>query len=138
MSRTRAATSGRSRLERLSVPARARHRSWHGRRCADRGLGSRYQSLADARSAERGDNSAPASQSTAPRAPPADDGQAKFVSQILRSTEVVWGHTFQEMGRTYEDPKLVLFRDSYPTACGLGQQAARPFYCPNDRNVSST
>jgi predicted metalloprotease len=81
------------------------------------------------------DSSAPASQSAAPQAPPTDDTQAKFVSQILRSTEIVWGHYFQEMGRAYEDPKLVLFRDSYPTACGLGQQAAGPFYCPNDRNV---
>ena len=81
------------------------------------------------------DSSAPAIQSAAPQAPPADDAQAKFVSQILRSTEVVWGHYFQQMGRTYERPKLFLFRDSYPTACGLGQQAAGPFYCPNDRNV---
>ncbi len=65
----------------------------------------------------------------------ADDPQAKFVSQILRSTEVVWTDTFQQMGRTYENPKLRLFRDSYPTACGQGQAAAGPFYCPNDRIV---
>jgi uncharacterized protein len=69
------------------------------------------------------------------QAPPADDAQAKFVSQILRSTEVVWGHVFEEMGRTYEEPRLVLFRDAYPTACGLGQAAMGPFYCPNDRQV---
>ena len=68
-------------------------------------------------------------------APPADDAQAKFVSQILRSTEVVWAHTFEQMGRSYEDPKLVLFRDSYPTACGMGDAAAGPFYCPRDHRV---
>src|SRR5581483_9949105 len=51
--------------------------------------------------------------SSAPaQAPPADDPQAKFVSQILRSTEVVWGDAFQRMGRQYEDPKLLLYRDS--------------------------
>jgi predicted metalloprotease len=68
-------------------------------------------------------------------APPANDAQAKFVSQVLRSTEVVWTHAFQQMGRTYEEPKLILFRDAYPTACGTGEAAAGPFYCPNDRHV---
>ncbi len=65
----------------------------------------------------------------------AEDPQVKFVSQILRSTEVVWTDTFRQMGRNYENPKLRLFRDSYPTACGAGQAAAGPFYCPNDRIV---
>jgi predicted metalloprotease len=65
----------------------------------------------------------------------AEDPQVKFVSQILRSTEVVWTDTFKQMGRTYENPKLRLFRDSYPTACGQGEAAAGPFYCPNDRIV---
>jgi uncharacterized protein len=64
-----------------------------------------------------------------------EDPQVKFVSQILRSTEVVWTDTFRQMGRNYENPKLRLFRDSYPTACGDGQAAAGPFYCPNDRIV---
>jgi predicted metalloprotease len=64
-----------------------------------------------------------------------EDPQIKFVSQILRSTEVVWTDAFQQMGRTYENPKLRVFRDSYPTACGQGQAAAGPFYCPNDRIV---
>jgi len=67
--------------------------------------------------------------------PPVDDAQAKFVSQILRSTETVWTTAFQENGRSYEDPKLRLFRDSYPTACGQGESAAGPFYCPKDHIV---
>jgi uncharacterized protein len=66
---------------------------------------------------------------------PADDAQVKFVSQVLRSTETVWGAAFQERGLAYAEPKLRLYRDSYPTACGLGQAAAGPFYCPNDRIV---
>jgi len=68
-------------------------------------------------------------------APPADDAQAKFVSQVLRSTETVWTGVFQEHGQQYQEPKLRLFRDSYPTGCGLGQAAAGPFYCPDDRIV---
>jgi predicted metalloprotease len=68
-------------------------------------------------------------------APPLDDAQAKFVSQVLRSTETVWTAAFQERGATYEQPKLRLFRDSYPTACGMGEAAAGPFYCPRDHIV---
>jgi predicted metalloprotease len=46
--------------------------------------------------------------------PPANgaDPQVKFVSQILRSTEVVWGRMFQEKGLRYEEPHLRLYRDS--------------------------
>jgi uncharacterized protein len=69
------------------------------------------------------------------QAPPQDDAQAKFVSQVLRSTETVWTAAFQERGATYEQPKLRLFRDSYPTACGTGEAAAGPFYCPRDHIV---
>jgi predicted metalloprotease len=69
------------------------------------------------------------------RSPPADDAQAKFVSQVLRSTETVWTIAFHERSRTYEDPKLRVFRGSYPTACGQGEAAAGPFYCPKDRIV---
>jgi uncharacterized protein len=64
-----------------------------------------------------------------------NDPQVKFVSQVLRSTEVVWTDVFHSIGNTYQDPKLRLYRDSYPTACGLGQAAAGPFYCPQDRIV---
>ncbi len=80
--------------------------------------------------------------STAQTAPPQavrarsdEDPQTKFVSKILRSTETVWTTAFQERGATYEDPKLRLFRDSYPTACGEGDAAAGPFYCPRDRII---
>jgi len=69
------------------------------------------------------------------QAPPEGDTQAKFVSQILRSTEQVWTTAFQERGAAYQEPKLRLFRDSYPTACGMGEAAAGPFYCPRDHIV---
>jgi len=68
-------------------------------------------------------------------APPPDDAGAKFVSKVLRSTETTWTDVFRESGRTYQPPKLVLFSGSYPTACGQGQAAMGPFYCPNDQKV---
>jgi hypothetical protein len=77
-------------------------------------------------------------QQTAPGpapAPPAGDAQAKFVSQVLRSTEVVWTDVFRQAGKTYQAPKLTLFSGSLPTACGRGEAAMGPFYCPGDRKV---
>jgi predicted metalloprotease len=68
-------------------------------------------------------------------APPSNDPQVKFVSQVLRSTETVWTAAFQERGLTYEEPKLRLFRDTYATGCGMGEAAAGPFYCGEDRIV---
>jgi len=85
-----------------------------------------------------GGGEAPTAQ-TAPQgpapAPPANDAQARFVSQVLKSTEVVWTDVFKQAGRTYQPPRLVLFSDRWPTACGQGQAAMGPFYCPNDQKV---
>ncbi|HTH79478.1 MAG TPA: neutral zinc metallopeptidase [Ramlibacter sp.] len=78
---------------------------------------------------------APVQQQAPAHAPPANDRSAKFVSVVLRNTEVVWGQLFQAGGATYHPPKLVLFRGSYPTACGMGQAAMGPFYCPGDQKV---
>jgi len=68
-------------------------------------------------------------------APPPGDAQARFVSQVLHSTEVVWTDVFRESGKTYRPPKLVLFSEQWPTACGQGDAAMGPFYCPNDQKV---
>jgi predicted metalloprotease len=68
-------------------------------------------------------------------APPREDAQARFVSQVLRSTEQVWGDVFQQAGKTYQPPRLRLYTGSFPTACGVGQAAMGPFYCPGDRIV---
>lgn len=67
--------------------------------------------------------------------PPADDRMAKFVSTVLADTEDVWKDVFTQGGGTYQEPKLVLFRGSTPTACGAGQAAMGPFYCPGDQKV---
>ncbi len=67
--------------------------------------------------------------------PPANDESARFVSKVLASTEDVWTDTFRQNGRQYEAPKLVLFTGATPTACGTGQTAMGPFYCPGDHKV---
>jgi hypothetical protein len=68
-------------------------------------------------------------------APPPQDTAAAFVSTVLRDTEVVWGGLFQASGQPYREPRLVLFRGAQPTACGMGQSAMGPFYCPGDQKV---
>jgi predicted metalloprotease len=68
-------------------------------------------------------------------APPADDAAARFVSQVLADTEDTWRELFKRNGMQYRDPKLVLFSDAVPTACGTGQSAMGPFYCPADQKV---
>ncbi|MFO1224110.1 MAG: neutral zinc metallopeptidase [Lysobacterales bacterium] len=77
---------------------------------------------------------APVSQGPAQR-PPADDKAAAFVSTVLADTEDVWRAQFKAQGATYREPKLVLFRGAVPTACGTGQAAMGPFYCPGDQKV---
>lgn len=67
--------------------------------------------------------------------PPANDQQAAFASTVLRNTEVVWGQIFSQAGKTYTPPRMVLFRGATPTACGTGQSAMGPFYCPADQKV---
>jgi predicted metalloprotease len=68
-------------------------------------------------------------------APPADDKMAKFVSTVLADTEDTWTELFRTQGGNYVKPKLVLFSGSTPTACGAGQSASGPFYCPGDQKV---
>ncbi len=66
---------------------------------------------------------------------PSDDPMAKFVAKVLGSTEDTWGKIFAQSGEQYPAPKLVLFSGQTPTACGSGQAAMGPFYCPGDQKV---
>jgi len=68
------------------------------------------------------------------RGPVADEG-GRFTSVILASTEDVWTEIFRQAGAKYRPPKLVMFDGRTPTACGTGQSAAGPFYCPLDQTV---
>jgi predicted metalloprotease len=78
---------------------------------------------------------APQSQQASAQRPPAGDKLAQFVSVVLADTEDVWREQFKQMGGTYREPKLRLFRGSEPTACGRGEAAMGPFYCPGDQKV---
>ncbi len=65
----------------------------------------------------------------------AENELVDFVSVVLADTEDTWDALFRQMNGRYEEPKLVLFRGSVDSACGLGQAAMGPFYCPADHKV---
>jgi predicted metalloprotease len=65
---------------------------------------------------------------------PADE-MGRFVSVVLADTEQTWNTLFRQLGRDYQEPRLVLFTGATPTACGTGQAAMGPFYCPLDQRV---
>lgn len=66
---------------------------------------------------------------------PEEDAMANFVSVVLKDTETVWGKIFEQSGKTYRQPVLVLFRDQVQSACGFATSASGPFYCPGDEKV---
>ncbi len=82
-----------------------------------------------------GDSQGPAPTRTQGQAPAANDTSARFVAAILASTEDVWTESFKTAGMSYRAPRLNIFRGSYPTACGRGESAMGPFYCPGDEQV---
>ncbi|MBL0945197.1 MAG: neutral zinc metallopeptidase [Hydrogenophaga sp.] len=65
---------------------------------------------------------------------PGDD-MGRFVAAVLGGTEDAWDGIFRAAGAQYQKPRLVLFRGATPTACGTGQAAMGPFYCPGDQKV---
>lgn len=70
-----------------------------------------------------------------PAAVPANDPATRFVRTVLADTEDVWTAYFEQRQRRYEPPRMRLFRGRVDTACGLGESAMGPFYCPGDRHV---
>ncbi|MDO8907273.1 MAG: neutral zinc metallopeptidase [Pseudohongiella sp.] len=64
-----------------------------------------------------------------------DQEMGEFVAVVLADTEDIWTTLFTEMGRTYQEPTLVLFRDRVNSACGSAQSAMGPFYCPGDQQL---
>ncbi|MBF6630500.1 MAG: neutral zinc metallopeptidase [Comamonas sp.] len=83
-----------------------------------------------------GGGGAPVVQQQSPaQGPPAGDAMGQFVSTVLADTEDVWAQLFKQGGANYKEPRLVLFRGAVGTACGTGQSAMGPFYCPGDHKV---
>ncbi|MGH7693762.1 MAG: KPN_02809 family neutral zinc metallopeptidase, partial [Gemmatimonadaceae bacterium] len=66
---------------------------------------------------------------------PAERERVEFVSFVLDSAQSYWQRAFAASGKDYPRARLVLFRDLTNTACGYGQSASGPFYCPADQKV---
>ena len=66
---------------------------------------------------------------------PAEAKEVQFVSFVVDTIQATWARLLPQMGAQYRDAKLVLFRQATPTACGVGQSAMGPFYCPEDEKV---
>ncbi|WP_078122183.1 KPN_02809 family neutral zinc metallopeptidase [Thiosocius teredinicola] len=66
---------------------------------------------------------------------PQEDELKAFVAVVLADTEETWHTLFSEQGTTYKEPRLVLYRGAVNSACGRGQAAMGPFYCPADQKV---
>ena len=63
---------------------------------------------------------------------PDEDQLVQFVTFVLNDAQATWARL---LPGEYQKTTLVLFRDSTPTACGMGQMASGPFYCPGDEKV---
>ncbi len=66
---------------------------------------------------------------------PEEEELKQFVSVVLAKSEDVWNNVFQQNGRQYREPTLVLFTDQVKSACGMAGAAVGPFYCPGDEKV---
>lgn len=75
------------------------------------------------------------SQQNAQQLSPHDQELGDFVSVVLADTEDTWRPIFTSMGKTYQEPTLVLFRNAVNSACGYAQSAMGPFYCPGDQKL---
>lgn len=65
----------------------------------------------------------------------ADDQRAEFVKVVLKDTEDIWNKLFQDRGKDYPEPTLVLFRDQIQSGCGGASSESGPFYCPADHKL---
>jgi hypothetical protein len=64
-----------------------------------------------------------------------DNRMTEFVSVVLADTEDTWKSIFAQSGKTYVEPKLVLFSNQVNSACGFATAAVGPFYCPSDQKL---
>lgn len=69
-----------------------------------------------------------------PRGAPTDE-MGQFASKVLGSTEDVWAGIFAQSNARYRPPTLVLYDGQVRSACGMGQSAMGPFYCPGDEKL---
>lgn len=62
---------------------------------------------------------------------PEEERVVDFVDAVMEDIQQTWPQRLSN----YQETRLVLFRDSIQSACGLSSSATGPFYCPGDRKV---
>ncbi len=82
-----------------------------------------------------GPGAPPAGQSAPAPTTPEATAERRFVARVLGELEDVWRPIFQQAGRPYEDPVLVLFSGGVQTGCGGASSQVGPFYCPRDQKL---
>jgi len=73
--------------------------------------------------------------SSAPVNKAQEDKEKRFISTVLRDTELVWSEIFKQHGARYKEPKMVIYRGSTRSGCGQASAQMGPFYCPADQKV---
>jgi predicted metalloprotease len=58
-----------------------------------------------------------------------------LVNAVVNDIQPVWTDILAKHGAQYRDAKVVVFRNATQSACGVGQSAMGPFYCPTDERV---
>lgn len=63
------------------------------------------------------------------------DNYEVFASTVLGSTTDVWKNVFEQNGKVYAEPRLVLFRTATTSGCGVATSDVGPHYCPADQTI---
>lgn len=82
-----------------------------------------------------GGGSAPTQQTQTQAQTQANDEYYQFADKILGSNDEAWGKIFQQAGRDFQKPTLVLYTGGTRTGCGTANSAVGPFYCPLDAKI---
>jgi uncharacterized protein len=62
--------------------------------------------------------------------------EEQFISFVLDDVQNTWTNVLpQQRNIPYRHAHLVLFREAYPSGCGMAREAIGPFYCPEDQKV---
>lgn len=77
----------------------------------------------------------PVEQTQSQGGPRADDAAYNFTQRVVGSAEDIWAPLMQERGLRFQPARTTIYDDATPTACGTGQSAAGPFYCPGDGGI---
>lgn len=64
-----------------------------------------------------------------------EEPEVQFVSVVLDDVQKTWSQVLPKYNVQFREAKLVLFRNSTSSGCGMAQSAMGPFYCPLDEKV---